>query len=238
MIQCIIFLVAISPCSSQYIDIDTSNKHSDLWPLVVPAAMIAYGFVALENEHLKSINQSVNGYLKSDNHTTIDDYLIYLPLVADGGLSLSGYKSKHRYIEKIGLYATATFVNASMVYTTKLWSKEARPDGSDLRSFPSGHTSNAFVGAEFFWQEYKDQSPWLAMTGYVVASATGVMRMTNNKHWLSDVVAGAGFGILSTKLVYWAYPKCNKWLGIASESTVVIPTMTLTSVGGVVVYQF
>ncbi|MNL72165.1 hypothetical protein D3C87_1974290 [compost metagenome] len=34
--------------------------------------------------------------------------------------------------------------------------------------------------------------------------------MYNNKHWLSDVVAGAGFGILSTKVAYYLYPRLKK----------------------------
>ncbi|GEP93672.1 hypothetical protein SAMN05660909_05620 [Chitinophaga terrae (ex Kim and Jung 2007)] len=38
---------------------------------------------------------------------------------------------------------------------------------------------------------------------------TGVYRTVNDKHWVSDVVAGAGFGILSTELAYWLFPKIN-----------------------------
>jgi membrane-associated phospholipid phosphatase len=81
-----------------------------------------------------------------------------------------------------------------------------RPDGSSNNSFPSGHTANAFMGAEFLYQEYKDVSPWYGIAGYVVATGTGLFRMYNNRHWFSDVVAGAGFGILSTKVAYWIYP--------------------------------
>lgn len=36
-----------------------------------------------------------------------------------------------------------------------------------------------------------------------MATATGLMRMANNKHWLSDVMVGAGIGILSTEFGYW-----------------------------------
>ncbi|MCD8260639.1 MAG: hypothetical protein LUD15_03380 [Bacteroides sp.] len=44
------------------------------------------------------------------------------------------------------------------------------------------------------------------MAGYTVATGTGVLRMYNNRHWLGDVAAGAGFGILSTKLAYLIQP--------------------------------
>ena len=34
--------------------------------------------------------------------------------------------------------------------------------------------------------------------------------MYNNRHWLNDILAGAGIGILSTKFSYWIYPKIFK----------------------------
>jgi len=62
------------------------------------------------------------------------------------------------------------------------------------------------MGAEFLWQEYKYVSPWIGIAGYTIAAGTGILRMYNNKHWFTDIVAGAGFGILSTKMAYWLYP--------------------------------
>jgi membrane-associated phospholipid phosphatase len=43
----------------------------------------------------------------------------------------------------------------------------------------------------------------------VVATGTGFFRMYNDRHWLTDVAAGAGIGILCTKTAYWLYPKCK-----------------------------
>lgn len=60
------------------------------------------------------------------------------------------------------------------------------------------------------WQEYKDKSIWYGISGYLVATGTGVFRMYNNKHWLTDVAMGAGIGILSTKAAYWLYPILNE----------------------------
>nr|WP_288021518.1 phosphatase PAP2 family protein [Tenuifilum sp.] len=45
------------------------------------------------------------------------------------------------------------------------------------------------------------------MSGYVVASTIGFARVINNKHWVTDVVAGAGIGILSTKISYFAFER-------------------------------
>ena len=89
------------------------------------------------------------------------------------------------------------------VFSVKKLTRQLRPDGSGYTSFPSGHTAEAFASAEFMRQEYKDVSPWYGIAGYAVATTTGILRLYNNKHWVRDVVAGAGFGILSTKLAYW-----------------------------------
>jgi hypothetical protein len=73
-----------------------------------------------------------------------------------------------------------------------------RPDGSSYN--PSlGHTANAFASAEFLWQEYKDVI-WYGISGYIIASGTGVLRIYNNRHWLTDVAAGAGIEFYVPKL--------------------------------------
>ena len=92
------------------------------------------------------------------------------------------------------------------VLSLKSITKVERPDGSGNNSFPSGHTATAFAGAEFLWQEYKDVSVWYGISGYIVAVGTGAFRIYNDKHWLTDVAAGAGIGILSTKVAYWINP--------------------------------
>lgn len=92
------------------------------------------------------------------------------------------------------------------IYSIKNLTKVERPDGSAKNSFPSGHTATAFMGAEFLWQEYKEISPWYGIAGYLVASGTGAFRIYNNRHWLTDVVAGAGIGMLSAKAAYWINP--------------------------------
>ena len=51
---------------------------------------------------------------------------------------------------------------------------------------------------------------WYSIAGYSFATATGALRILNDKHWLSDVLAGAGIGILSTEVVYMVYPFIQK----------------------------
>lgn len=103
--------------------------------------------------------------------------------------------------------------------------KEMRPGGTAVTSFPSGHSAEVFASAELLRREYKDISPWYGVADYTMAAATGYLRMYNNKHWLSDVCAGAGIGILSTDVAYWLYPKIFKTNNYEhSKKSIVVPT--------------
>jgi membrane-associated phospholipid phosphatase len=54
---------------------------------------------------------------------------------------------------------------------------------------------------------------------YTIATGVGVMRVLNNKHWASDVLAGAGFGILSTELTYFLLtPKVKHSKALSAEA--------------------
>jgi membrane-associated phospholipid phosphatase len=73
-----------------------------------------------------------------------------------------------------------------------------RPNGQDDKSFPSGHTSNAFALATVAERHYG----WKAgVPAYVVASLVAVSRLQRNKHHLSDVVAGAAVGYIVARTV-------------------------------------
>ena len=121
-----------------------------------------------------------------------------------------GIKGKHNFKERTIILGTSYLIMSASVLSLKSITKVERPDGSAFNSFPSGHTATAFASAEFLWQEYKDVSIWYGITGYLVAAGTGAFRIYNDKHWLTDVVAGAGIGILSTKVAYWMFPYINK----------------------------
>jgi len=210
----IYFFVVNFSVYGQYTALDTFNYTKNnllsVKTLLIPTALTVYGFASLSNESIRQVDFDVRNQINSKKMYKIDDYLIYLPMAADIGLTFGGYKSKHNYKEKAALYFMSTTLNAVLVYPVKALTSRARPDESDLRSFPSGHTSNAFVGAEYFWQEYKTRSKWLAASGYVVAATTGYFRLQNNKHWFSDVLTGAGIGMLSTKVCYWLFPMVKK----------------------------
>lgn len=177
---------------------------------ILPVALMGYGFAAVyDHGALKQLDQSTKDELQEDHPlfaAHIDDYLVFVPAAAVYALNLSGVKGKHNLFDATMLYATSTALMGASTHFVKQGVGRLRPDNSAYNSFPSGHTAAAFMAAEFLHQEYKDVNPWISYSGYVVAAATGTLRMYNNKHWFSDVVAGAGFGIASTKIAYLVYP--------------------------------
>ncbi|MBS1600268.1 MAG: phosphatase PAP2 family protein [Bacteroidetes bacterium] len=169
----------------------------------------------------------------------IDNYLMWVPAAAVYGLNIAGIKGKNNLLDRSMIYLMSSVISNAAVFGLKGVTHEQRPDGSDYYSFPSGHTAQAFVSAEFLRQEYKDVSPWYGIAGYGIATGVGILRMYNNKHWLNDVVAGAGFGIASTRLTYWLYPKIkNVFSKNKPLQTMMMPTYNQGSFGIAMVHFF
>ena len=150
-------------------------------------------------------------------HTNLDDYLAFLPAAAVYGLNWAGVKGKNNFVDRSLIY----LVSFSLAITTNSIIKGStdvlRPNGVDYNSFPSNHTAIAFASATFLHMEYKDKSIWYGIAGYSIATATGMLRMLNNQHWMSDVLVGAGIGILTTKVSYLLYPLVKDCLGSRSK---------------------
>lgn len=198
----------------------TQNKHGIThMPLalayVVPGAMVTYGALSFSIKGIRNIDYHV--YNEHQRHnpnfsTSADNYLQYAPAVAAYGLGLAGVHAKHNLADRtLLLFISEAIAEGSALVLKHTVSRE-RPDKSDDHSFVSGHAARAFAGAEYMNQEYGDTSPWYSAAGYATAAGTGVLRLYNNKHWLSDVVAGAGFGILSAKAAYLIYPVIKRQL--------------------------
>ena len=56
-------------------------------------------------------------------------------------------------------------------------------------------------------KELRPSLPVLSCAGYVAGTATGVIRIYKNRHWVQDVVAGAVIGIVSAKIAYFLVNK-------------------------------
>lgn len=204
--------------------------------------MIAYGVTALKFDWFQDWNESIKNeiWTKSPHQQVhIDNYMQWAPAASTFALGVAGVKGRHQFIDRALIFGMAELIQSSVVASIKKVSGETRPNGQSDQSFPSGHTSNAFTGAEFMRLEYKDVSPWYGVYGYVLAATTGFLRMYNNKHWLSDVLAGAGTGILSTDLSYFLYPKIKRLvLPKSNMHAIVMPTYNNGQLGLSLVKSF
>ena len=184
--------------------------------IALPSAMITYGFLSLGNKGIREIDFRARHSLEHHHrfwHTQVDNYVQFAPAITAYTLKLRRIESTHNMFDMTVIYGLSNLVSGGITYKLKVTAERQRPDNSAHNSFPSGHTETSFVAAEFLHQEYKNQSVWISIGGYSAAAFVGIARIYNNRHWVSDVVAGAGIGVLTTKVVYWTYPCVRKVFG-------------------------
>ncbi|WP_223650392.1 phosphatase PAP2 family protein [Hymenobacter psoromatis] len=177
----------------------------------IPALLIGYGAYTF-NGHGFYTNQEAQRdihRLFPASQTRVADYLIFVPYLELGAVELFGVEGRNDRLNTLLLIAKSEVIMLSSTYIVKALSHEERPDGSDNLSFPSGHTAQAFLAASIVHTEFRDKSQWYGIGAYAVATSVAGLRMIVDKHWQSDVVAGAGFGILSAHLAYLTHR--NRW---------------------------
>lgn len=142
------------------------------------------------------------------------------------GLAATGYATKNLKLRTTTLLASQSYLTAGAVqFATKFLFGRQRPsyiDPGTLQpeptfrgpfykptdalgnrtnsSFPSGHTTGAFAAATVFSLEYKDKK-LVPFISYGFATLIGLSRITENKHWLTDIIAGAALGYITGQQV-------------------------------------
>jgi len=95
-------------------------------------------------------------------------------------------------------------------------------------SFTSGHTTSAFAVSSVFARRW--ESPWAVAAVYLLAAGTAFERVYDDKHWASDVVAGAALG---TAVGRWiASPERDK------DSALLLPVYTPSYAGAALTWTF
>jgi membrane-associated phospholipid phosphatase len=125
----------------------------------------------------------------SDGIQTAGDILQFVIPATAGGLTL-GYKDYRGTLQ----FGESVALTEGVTYGLKYTVNETRPNGSS-QSFPSGHTSISFCGAEFIRKRYGWE---LGIPAYAAASFVAYSRVESNQHWPHDVIAGASIGIVSS----------------------------------------
>lgn len=145
--------------------------------------------------------------------THIDNGLWAVPAVSAYALHLIGVKGRNDLLNTTLLVLKSQLFTEILVEPLKYTTQVLRPDSSTRNSFPSGHTARAFAVATCFHREFGDKSIWYSVGGYTIASVTGLLRIMNNRHWITDVLGGAAIGIVSAQLAYgthrYRWGKCS-----------------------------
>lgn len=172
--------------------------------MIVPAGLILTGSLATVNQTL------INRYEIAEERneavpyfrTHIDNFLQFVPAAAVYALNAAGVKGEHDFANRTALLLKSELIMTAIVYPLKKITAVPRPDTGAPNSFPSGHTAQAFAAATFLHKEFGKEHPLYSVLAFGTATGVGVLRVMNNRHWASDVLVGAGIGILSTNLAY------------------------------------
>ncbi|WP_207532074.1 phosphatase PAP2 family protein [Desertivirga arenae] len=160
------------------------------------------------------------------------------------GFGTYGFLFKNQKMQTTTFLASQAYLTSAAVsYTAKYLSGRQRPSvyssdqvtadptfrgpfadlGKDKNgkkqnsSFPSGHTTVAFAAATVYAMEYRDK-PWVPILSYSAASLIGLSRLTENRHWATDVLVGAALGHLSGRQVVNNYHRYQKIKSAPSPS--------------------
>ncbi len=178
--------------------------------LIAPTALIAVGSVGVSCfQGLKKGIRADFAKMRGGHYLHFDDYIQYVTPALYLGLGVCRVPSRYDFIDRLLAGTTAYLMMAVVCNTVKYSVREMRPDDTTRNSFPSGHSATAFTGAELMRICYGN---YVGIAGYAVATTVGFMRMYNNRHWINDILAGAGIGILAARAAYWLLPLERKLL--------------------------
>ncbi|KQS32640.1 phosphatase PAP2 family protein [Dyadobacter sp. Leaf189] len=200
----------------------SAQQDSTLWRVkagdIIPPVSLAVAGLVVQGKVSRSLQREVRSQYPGF-HTNADDFLPYAPGIVSLGLASAGVKGKHSLDDQVILALLSNIGAQVVTQGLKRAVKYPRPDGEDNHSFPSGHTTTAFANAEILHQEYGGRSVLYSIGGYGTATAVGAMRILNNKHWLADVLMGAGIGMGATKVFYISYPWLKQKVSRKRKST-------------------
>lgn len=176
--------------------------------IILPAALISSGIAFHSIDKLNTISKKTSNYVNKypPKKQSFDNYTEYALLPVSYVLNTFGIKGENNIVDQSIILFTSTATTYIIVKSLKKFVYEKRPYSQKANSFPSGHTAISFAGAEFLRLQYKNVSPWIGISAYGLATYTASMRVYNSRHWIHDVFAGAGIGLLSTQFAYYVFP--------------------------------
>lgn len=145
------------------------------------------------------------------------DCLQYLPMVFPEAMKLCGQPSRSGWGRLAVSQGFSVILMAGTVYSLKHMAGKRRPDRSDCRSFPSGHSAWAFAGATVIAREFGWRSAWYPVGAYAFAAGIAIERIAVRRHSALDVAAGALTGVAMTELGYFLADRIYGGRGLSEK---------------------
>lgn len=190
----------------QSLDTITKTRKLSYKSFIFPALLTAGGIVMINSDLSNTIQDQSNIFFGQDFKTGTDNFLPFVPIAQIYMGPLLGFKPKDNVRNRTIDIVVANSITFAVVGVTKNLVRHERPDYSNNFSFPSGHTAISFTTAALLYHQYRDSNLWYASSGFLFATATGILRIANNKHFAADVITGAGIGLASGLLVSYYNP--------------------------------
>ena len=217
---------------------DYSNtKKSLIVKSILPASLIVVGSSLNHSILEKNWKLFLRNRVGNQFEFKIDDYIQYAPIVQLYLADVCNVKAENHWFDQTKYLLISNLITSGITESIKHLTLKTRPNGGQF-SFPSGHTTFAFTNAAVLYHEFSNTAPVLAYSGYLFSTATGAFRMINNKHWLSDVLVGAGIGMIVTHLVYYLKPFKNFNPFKNTQNLSFIPTISNNQYGFKLNYLF
>ena len=201
-----------NPPDSSVIQKENCHNHYLKPPaLIIPVAFIGYGVLKPFVNDISKLDNRIMAHVQQNYprfHTNAEDYLMWAPSASIYLMDALHVNMAHSFREHLIIDAGSIIITGGIGYGMRLFSRNIKGFNTNSNTeFPSGHTANAFRGAEILHQELKQSNKLLSYSGYLIAAGVGTLRIYNKDHYLSEVIAGAGLGIISAKLTYWIFDK-------------------------------
>jgi membrane-associated phospholipid phosphatase len=217
-----IFVLLFTSINGQTMDTLATNNKLSYKPFIVPAVFITSGALLLHSRLNTDLQDNSRKLFGENFYTPIDNITPLIPIVQIYTGKYLGFTPKNNFKHQTVDIVVANTITAVIIQVSKNLIKEQRPDASNNLSFPSGHSGIAFTNAALLFQEYKDSNIWYASSGFLFATATGILRIANNKHYASDVLTGAGIGLASGIFISYYNPFQSINLGKNKKTTALI----------------
>jgi len=187
----------------------TNTKESFFSRAWLPVGLSIISVDLMRDSTKYGLQRLARSFVADTFRTHVDDYIHYAPIIMMYTADLFKVPAKNTVWNQTKYLIMSEAITSGIVWGLKLGLGIQRPNNGAYTAYPSGHTSQAFVQSQVLYNEFRETAPLLAASGHLFAITTGALRVLNNRHWVPDVLMGAGIGILVTNLIYHYEPLKN-----------------------------